>query len=113
VAQREYVQRVSNYRDQLVVKLQKTLEEQENQVYELLKRLLPESVALALKEKKNAVIAENFEEISILFTDMKGFTAYSSTVTPVELMRFLDRMFSTFDKIAGEISKKYIIYIFN
>ncbi len=113
MAQREYVQRVSNYRDQLVVKLQKTLEEQENQVYELLKRLLPESVALALKEKKNAVIAENFEEISILFTDMKGFTAYSSTVTPVELMRFLDRMFSTFDKIAGEISKKYIIYIFN
>ncbi len=102
------MQRINNFRDQQVIKLQNILKDQENQVFDLLKRLLPESVAKALKEQKNAVIADNFDEISILFTDMKGFTAYSSTVTPVELMRFLDRMFSTFDKIAGE----HIVYIY-
>ena len=77
------------------------LEEEEKWSLELLKKMLPESVAVALKNY-DGVIADNFEEVSILFTDMKGFTAYSSTVSPMELMRFLDKMFSAFDKIAGK-----------
>ena len=97
-----YAQRINTYRNEQVEKQRKVLEEQENQVLDILKRMLPESVAYALKNKAG-VIANSFEEVSILFTDMKGFTAYSSTVTPYELMQFLDRMFSTFDKIAGKM----------
>jgi class 3 adenylate cyclase len=104
-AQTEYANRVNAYRDSQVIAQKKLLEASENQVLELLKRMLPASVATALKNNAG-VIAENFDEVSILFTDMKGFTAYSSTVTPFELMRFLDRMFSTFDKIAD----KYNLY---
>ncbi len=46
------------------------------QVLELLKKMLPESVANDLKSRAG-VIAKPFQEVSILFTDMKGFTAYS------------------------------------
>ena len=67
--------------------------------------MLPESVAQALRNK-HGVIADHFNEVSILFTDMKGFTSFSSTVTPIELMKFLDRMFSSFDRIA----EKYGLY---
>ncbi len=107
VGNREMAQRINHYRDDQLLSQKKILEEKENKVLDLLKRMLPESVAYKLKNK-SGVIADNFDEISILFTDMKGFTAYSSTVSPVDLMRFLDRMFSTFDKIAGRVTKKKI-----
>ncbi len=61
---------------------------------------------VALKNKVG-VMAQSFAEVSILFTDMKGFTAYSSTVSPFQLMRFLDNMFSTFDAIAGKLLNQF------
>jgi class 3 adenylate cyclase len=38
----------------------------------------------------------------VLFTDMKGFTTFSSRVTPSELVEFLNQMFSRFDAIAAQ-----------
>ena len=45
------------------------------------------------------VLADEFNNVTILFTDMKGFTAYSSTVTPKRLVDFLSTLFSKFDMI--------------
>ena len=106
VADREYMMRVKTYRDTQEEMQRKTKNDQEQHLMELLKRMLPESVAEVLKRHNGETIAKKFDEVSILFTDMKGFTAFSSTVTPVELMRFLDRMFTTFDHIAD----KYGLY---
>ena len=63
IAMREYSQRINNFRDQHVVAQKKMLEEQENQVLELLKRMLPESVAYKLKNKGQGVIADSFSEV--------------------------------------------------
>ena len=37
---------------------------------------------------------------SILFADIKGFTALSSTCTAQELVHTLDELFSQFDRVA-------------
>ncbi len=105
--QREYQRRVKVIRDKQNREQLKVSQEQETIINELIDRLLPTSVGNRIKNKEEE-IADGFKEISILFTDMKGFTAYSSTVSPVELMRFLDRMFSTFDKIAGRVTEMKI-----
>ena len=65
----------------------------------LLKNILPASIVEALKQSSRATIAQRYDEASVLFADMAGFTARSATVTPEELVRFLDDVFTTFDSL--------------
>jgi tetratricopeptide (TPR) repeat protein len=65
---------------------------------ELLLNILPEEVAEELKEKGEAE-AKLFNEVSVLFTDFKGFTAMSEKLTPKELVRDIHECFSAFDRI--------------
>jgi class 3 adenylate cyclase len=44
-------------------------------------------------------IADDFEEVTILWTDMKGFTTFCARQTPMEVVVFLNAMFSTFDRV--------------
>eukprot|EP00415_Alexandrium_ostenfeldii_P004727 UN4727 len=46
-----------------------------------------------------APIAENHSNVTILFTDIKDFTAYSSKITAHKLVMFLNSMYSAFDEI--------------
>lgn len=101
IANREYLQRVNHIRTYQTQEQRKLLEEKEEHALELLKRMLPESVAYALKNQFS-IIADKFEEVSVLFTDMKGFTDFSKSVTAEQLMEFLDMMFSQFDRITGK-----------
>ncbi|MGK7929550.1 MAG: response regulator, partial [Spirulina sp.] len=71
------------------------LEQQQSE--RLLLNILPRSIADRLKVTTGA-IAEYHESASILFADLVGFTPLSSQVSPTELVRLLDRIFSTFDK---------------
>jgi len=65
---------------------------------ELLLNILPEEVAEELKEKGEAE-AKLFNEVSVLFTDFKGFTAMSEKLSPKELVRDIHECFSAFDRI--------------
>jgi len=65
---------------------------------ELLLNILPEEVAEELKEKGEAE-AKLFNEVSVLFTDFKGFTAMSEKLTPKELVKDIHECFSGFDRI--------------
>ncbi|MCW5773299.1 MAG: adenylate/guanylate cyclase domain-containing protein [Rhodospirillaceae bacterium] len=65
----------------------------------LLANILPPAVAARLKENKAAVIADSYAEASILFADMAGFTARASTMPPADLVQFLNRAFSEFDRL--------------
>jgi adenylate cyclase len=67
----------------------------------LLLNILPEEVADELKEKGEAE-ARLMDEVTVLFTDFKGFTALSEQVTPKELVRDLHSCFSAFDAICGK-----------
>jgi len=65
----------------------------------LLANILPASVAVRLKSAPQSEIADAFEEASILFADMAGYTARASDVTPSELVRFLNTVYTRFDTI--------------
>ncbi len=65
---------------------------------ELLLNILPEEVAEELKAKGEAE-AKLINEVTVLFTDFKGFTAMSETLTPKELVKDLHECFSAFDAI--------------
>lgn len=65
---------------------------------ELLLNILPEEVAEELKSKGESD-ARQIEQVTVLFTDFKGFTALSEVVTPKELVADLHQCFSAFDRI--------------
>lgn len=64
----------------------------------LLLNILPEEVADELKEKGHAE-THAFPEVTVLFTDFKGFTQISERLSPKALVQELDRCFRTFDTI--------------
>ena len=65
---------------------------------ELLLNILPAEVAEELKAKGSAE-AVHIDQVTVLFTDFKGFTAMSEVLTPKELVRDLHECFSAFDHI--------------
>lgn len=65
---------------------------------ELLLNILPEEVAEELKEKGSAD-AKLIEEVTVLFTDFKGFTQLSEKLSPKELVAEINECFSAFDHI--------------
>ncbi len=68
----------------------------------LLANMLPASIAERLKEPERDVIADRYEEASVLFADMVGFTERASTTAPCDLVKFLDRLYSTFDELVDK-----------
>jgi adenylate cyclase len=65
---------------------------------ELLLNILPEETAKELKEKGEAE-ARLINEVTVLFTDFKGFTAMSEQLSPKDLVKDLHLCFSLFDEI--------------
>jgi hypothetical protein len=54
-----------------------------------------------LASGKNKPLAELFPEVSILFADLVGFTAWSSTREPSQVFELLEIIFTQFDEIAN------------
>ena len=65
----------------------------------LLTNILPPSIAQRLKEHGSTIVADKFDEASILFADMAGFTAQASEVSAQELVYFLNDVYLTFDRL--------------
>ena len=63
----------------------------------ILSNILPRSVADRLKENSTAVIADRYEDASVLFADLAGFTALASKTTPGDLVLFLNEVFTWLD----------------
>ena len=64
----------------------------------LLLNILPEDTAKELK-LNGKVKAKQYESVSVLFTDFKGFTSYSENLSPEALVETVDFYFSKFDAI--------------
>ncbi len=64
----------------------------------LLLNILPKTIAEQLKQSTDA-IAEHFDEVSILFSDIVGFTPLAARLSPIDLVKLLNDMFSKFDKL--------------
>jgi adenylate cyclase len=64
---------------------------------ELLANILPASVAERLKDPDHAMIADAYDDASILFADIAGFTRRASETAPCDLVGFLDQLYTRFD----------------
>jgi adenylate cyclase len=67
----------------------------------LLLNILPYETAQELKAKGEAE-AKFIDNVTVLFTDFKGFTAMAETMSPKELVNDLNICFSEFDRIIGK-----------
>jgi adenylate cyclase len=63
----------------------------------LLANILPASVAERLKDPAHAIIADRYDDASILFADIAGYTKRASDTSPTDLVRFLDRLYTDLD----------------
>jgi adenylate cyclase len=68
----------------------------------LLLTILPSQVISRLNQGE-AVIADRFEDVSVLFADLVGFTEHSARITPPALVEYLNRLFTEFDALAREL----------
>jgi adenylate cyclase len=64
----------------------------------LLLNVLPRSIAERLK-RDPGVIAERYEEVSVLFADVADFTPFAERTSPEEVVGVLDEFFSAFDAL--------------
>lgn len=67
----------------------------------LLLNIIPKPIVERLKQN-SAAIADDFDDVTVLFADIVGFTELSSQVTPIELVGLLNRIFSGFDQLAEQ-----------
>ncbi|MCR9174054.1 MAG: tetratricopeptide repeat protein [bacterium] len=74
------------------------LDKEKKKSDDLLLNILPEEVAEELKREGKAA-PMNFEQVTVLFTDFKGFTKIAAEMTPRELVKTLNECFSAFDTI--------------
>jgi class 3 adenylate cyclase len=65
----------------------------------LLLNILPSAIADRLRQGEK-VIADGFEEVTVLFADIVNFTELSASVPPVQLVCLLNEIFSKFDGLA-------------
>ena len=82
-------------------KANKIITKEKKRSDDLLLNILPAEVAEELKEKGHAD-ARLFDEVTVLFTDFKGFTNYAEKMTPHELVKDIDECFKAFDQITGK-----------
>ncbi|MFY2860533.1 adenylate/guanylate cyclase domain-containing protein [Mycobacterium sp. THU-M104] len=68
----------------------------------LLANMLPASIADRLKESGHGVIADKYDDATVLFADIVGFTERASSTAPADLVRFLDRLYSAFDALVDK-----------
>ncbi|MBX9980638.1 MAG: adenylate/guanylate cyclase domain-containing protein [Mycobacterium gordonae] len=78
------------------------MEDQYERSEALLANMLPASIAERLKEPERRVIADKYDEASVLFADIVGFTERASSTPPADLVRFLDRLYSAFDELVDK-----------
>lgn len=64
----------------------------------LLLNILPKEIAAILKNESRT-IADHYNEASVLFADMVGFTPLSARLPPVEMVELLNEIFSYFDSL--------------
>jgi class 3 adenylate cyclase len=89
-----------SYRKQRTIEAQqKTIERERDRADNLLYNVLPATIADRLKVDP-ARIAEHFDEVTVLFGDIAGFTPMSAEMSPQDLVATLDELFSAFDEIA-------------
>jgi class 3 adenylate cyclase len=80
------------------IRTQQELQAEKERSESLLLNMLPATIAKKLKHSR-ASMADGFEEVSVLFADIVGFTELSSRMSPTQVVGLLNRIFSIFDNL--------------
>src|SRR5204862_3150276 len=86
---------------------EKKLAEEHMRSERLLLNVLPASIADRLK-KEQGIIADGFENVTILFADLAGFTKLSANISPDKLIQLLNGIFSKFDELSDNFNLEKI-----
>ncbi|HIK09881.1 MAG TPA: HAMP domain-containing protein [Oscillatoriaceae cyanobacterium M33_DOE_052] len=73
------------------------LRQEKERSEQLLLNILPSEIADRLKRAESPT--EHFEEVTILFADIVGFTSLSAQLEPMQLVAGLNQIFSAFDHL--------------
>lgn len=92
------LERVVRDRTSEVIARQKEIEQEKDRSEKLLLNILPYKVAEELKNKGSAS-TQFYQSATVMFSDMKGFTTISQTLSPEQLIKELDKRFVMFDDI--------------
>ena len=85
----------------------KELQQEKQKSEDLLLNILPYEVAEELKEH-GTTIAKKYSEVTVLFTDFKGFTKIATNTEPEALVSEIDYCFRAFDEIITRYSLEKI-----
>ncbi|MGB5959777.1 MAG: adenylate/guanylate cyclase domain-containing protein [Coleofasciculaceae cyanobacterium] len=81
--------------------IQEALKYQQKETEKVLLNILPEPILKQLKLRQ-VPIADHFQEVTVLFADIVGFTEFCNRKTPKQLVSVLNIIFSKFDQLAQE-----------
>ena len=74
----------------------------------LLMNIFPEKIANRLRLHPDDPIADRFDEATVLFADIVGFTSLSNRLDPEKLVFLLNEIFTAFDTIGAELGTEKI-----
>jgi class 3 adenylate cyclase/HAMP domain-containing protein len=97
----ETIQAHSENLEHMVAERTSELEAEKQTSERLLLNVLPSPIADRLKHGEG-VIVDRFDQVTVLFADIVGFTAISSRTSPEALVSMLNELFSAFDRLAEE-----------
>jgi adenylate cyclase len=80
---------------------------QHQRVVDLLHNILPVSIANRLEDRPG-IIADRFEDATILFADIVGFTPLAERTDPADLVALLDAVFSDLDDLVVSLGLEKI-----
>ena len=104
---KNYLSRLNKFNYNLINKQKKT---QQN---DLLMHLLPTHLfkKFMLNPASKSELIDEFDGVTMLFADIKGFTEFSAKRTPVEVVNMLRDLFTEFDKLClkNNVYKLYTI----
>jgi len=68
---------------------------------QLLLNILPAPIANRLKQPHD-IIADNFNDVSVMFIDVVGFTPLATQIPPAEMIKLLNSIFSAIDALVDK-----------
>lgn len=74
----------------------------------LLMNIFPEKVANQLRLYPDEPIADRFDDATVLFADIVGFTSLSNRLEPERLVFLLNEIFTAFDAVGAELGTEKI-----
>ncbi|XP_042334518.1 uncharacterized protein LOC121936377 [Sceloporus undulatus] len=95
VSFKEMTSWIQNYAQSLKERTE-DLKQERHLAEDLLHQMLPKSVAKQLRKHKN-VEAENYDQVTIFFSDVVGFTAISASCSPLQVVEMLNNLYVCFD----------------